>query len=234
MYGTPAIPIAGPPVPGGQRAGWNVPTFVVREFEQPLWSTFYYADATALVNRTDRVFAITRGANGQGFPAGTFLSLPETNMEAAGQLPGGLAYDVHAIALQPHYVDNAAFTSAGMVCAQDLNNILHHLVPAWFFLQTSIDIAPAILIGAGGGIFGATADTGAVEGTLGSRIALNNGGGAVWMYRLFPILLPSKVAFGIDYKWGARAAAVDGGLNNNALLIRAVLLGRAHTAIGQG
>jgi hypothetical protein len=154
------------------------------------------------------------------------LSLPETNLKEGGRIPAQFAFDVEALAVQLYYFENFPMVGA------DLRNVLNHCVLAWDFTQTVIEIAPISLIGAGGGIFGDTADTGGVEGGLGgSRINLNNGNGQLWVYRRHPVLLPSNSTFALLLQWGTAATVIDGGNNASAMIARVVLLGRFQVAI---
>lgn len=227
-YGMPGSAMLPPPQPGSvPMAPMDIPRNVMRTGEQGLWSTFKYADNLALLARSDLVFAVAMGGQGQGYA--TSLSIAETNMKENSRIAGAQAYDVYAIALQPYYVGDAGSYA---IDGADLRNIDNNLVLFWRFLQTFIEIAPASLIGAGGGIFGSTADTGAAEGGAGgSRIALNHGAGQLWVYRQHPVLLPSNTTFNLLYAWGDYASAVDGGNAAQALGLRTVLLGRFQSAV---
>jgi len=226
-WGIPGSASLPPPLPGQGEAGMELPKAVVRVGEQAMWSTQQLANAAATASTQNRLFTVQRGQTGQGFGAG--LSLPETSLKEAGRVPGGYAYDVFAIACQPYYPDQWSVVSA------DLNNILNNGVLSWDFLQTIIDVAPIQLIGAGGGAFGDSADTGAAEGGLGgSRINLNNGNGQLWIYRLHPVMLSANATFAMVITWGVAATVIDGGTNNSALNIRICLMGRFKTAIAVG
>lgn len=207
-------------------------TQVVRIGEMALWSTWLYADATALAGRQDDVFRVQQGNSGQGWA--TSLSLAETSLRAAGMIPSGQAYNIYQIALQPYYVGGDSTASTFPVVAGDLRNLESHLVLQWIFNQVNIDIAPAVLIGAGGGIYGSTADTGAADGGGGSRIALNHGLGQVWVYQQGFVQLPELVAFAIRYVWGSNAVVVDGGSNASGLALRTMLLGSYTNALQVG
>jgi len=227
MYGIPGSAILPPPQAGSPLSPMHVQKNIVRIGEQAFWSAQNYPDATAVANTTDRLFTTPRGQVGQGFAVG--LTIPETNLKEGGRIPSQYAYDVEAIAVQPYYFDNRPIVGA------DLRNLLSHCVLLWDFVQTQIEIAPISLVGAGGGIYGATADTGGVEGGLGgSRIALNNGNGQLWVYRRHPVLLPSNSTFALLLSWGTGATVIDGGAGNSAMVVRVVLLGRFQTAIATG
>lgn len=227
MYGIPGSAILPPPQAGSPLSPMHVQKNIVRIGEQAFWSSQRYPDATAVVNTTDRLFTTPRGQVGQGFAAG--LSIAETNLKEGGRIPSQYAYDVEAIAVQPYYFENFPMVGA------DLRNLLSHCVLLWDFVQTQIEIAPISLVGAGGGIFGDTADTGAVEGGLGgSRVNINNGNGQLWVYRRHPVLLPSNSTFALLLSWGAGATVIDGGNNASAMIVRVILLGRFQTAIATG
>lgn len=227
--GSPAIPVYQPNAQGMGSQIMDVPTNIVRTFEQPIWSTWQYAQGTALTQRNDVLFAVAEGATGQGFGANP-LGHAETNMTVGGQFPAGLSMAVYSIALDAYY------PLCEQTTRRDLFNIDAHLVLQWVFLQTRIDIALANLIGQGGGIFGSTADTGAADGTLGAREIFNRGAGQVWTYRIQGVMLQSKLTFGIALVWGLYAMAVDGTVNSitYAMNMRAKMLGQVNTAVGQG
>lgn len=211
----------------GQQAGMKLPTNVRRYYEGDLWSAYRFADATALADLTRDVFTVATGGTSQGWTAP--LSIAETNMAEAGRIANGLAYTVRQVAIDPYYVDSYPLVGA------DLRNLLNNLVPIWKFLNTEIEISSVSLIGAGGGIFGTTADTGAAEGgSGGSRIALNNGAATTWVYHELPVLLPAGTSFTLRFRFGSNAIAVDGGTNNSALAVRAHLVGVATSAVPEG
>lgn len=208
----------------GQQAGFRLPTNVRRFYEADLWSAYYWADGATLSGIHRDLFSVKQGGSGQGWPSP--LSIAETNMAEAGRIASGLAYTVRQVALEPYYVDSYPLVGA------ELRNILNNCVPIWKFLNTTVEIATASLIGQGGGIFGSTADTGAVEGgSGGSRIALNNGGGSTWVYHELPVLLPANTTFSLQLHFGDNAIVVDGGSNNSALSIRVHLIGVATSAV---
>lgn len=221
-YGVPAVPTFPPPM-SNTGAGLQLPTAVIRVGENSLWSTFQYADAAPLTGVSRVCYTTPLGQTGQGY--GAPLSLEATNMREAGRLPSGQAYDVFAIACQIYNADNTAVTGAM------LRNMINNMVVAWDFIQTVIEIAPSILIGAGGGLFGATADTGDAQT---GQLALNNGNGQVWVYQQFPVQLSANSTFSIRQIWGTPATAVDGGLDNSAVNIRICMLGRYKTALASG
>jgi len=211
----------------GQMAGFRLPTNVKRYYEADLWSSYYFLNGAVLAGLTRDLFSTKQGGTGQGWP--NPMSIAETNMAEAGRIASGLAYTVRQVAVEPLYDDSWAVVGA------DLRNLLNNCVPIWKFLNTTVEIATVSLIGQGGGIFGSTADTGAVEGgSGGSRIALNNGAGSTWVYHELPVLLPANTSFSLQLSFGDSAIAVDGGINSSNLVIRTHLVGVATSAVPEG
>lgn len=227
-YGIPANPAFSPG--GGMAVPMEIPKAVVRVGEQAIWSAQRYPDTTALANTSARVFTTPRGQVGQGFS--TALTIAETNLKEGGRIPGSLAYDVAAIAAQPYTGTGTTAGTLYPLVGADMRNLMSNCVLQWDFTQVLIDVAPVALIGQGGGIFGSTADTGAAEGgSGGTRTLLNNGAGSLWVYREFPIALPSNATFAILLTWGGSAIAVDGGTDGYALIVRIHLIGKFKAAI---
>lgn len=211
---------------GGQ-APMDLPKELRRKGEQTFWSTQSYTDGATLAGVVSKIFSTPIGQVGQGFSSA--LSRAETNMDVGGYISGGLAFAVNAVSAYPYY---SAAAGQRQISRADVANFVNNCVLQWVFLNTYIDIAPGELVGAGGGIFGATADTGALEGGAGgSRFAFNNGNGQLWGYQYNPVLLPATTAFGINLIWGDLASVVDGGLGNNNMLIRVGLVGQFQTAV---
>jgi len=204
----------------------HLPKVVRRVGEQAYWSSQRHLNAAALTQSEFRLFQTALGGTGGGFAVP--LTLAETNIREPSRIPASYAYTVDAVSLHAYYQNNDP------VVYEDLANVINQSVLSWFFTQTQFEIAPVVLIGAGGGVFGSTADTGAADGTSGSRVALNNGAGQLWVYRQMPVLLPSSSTFTILHTFGVDAIAVDGGLTNANLIIRCSLLGRFQTAIAIG
>lgn len=225
-WGFPANTV-GPQVAGGGALSMQLPTAIVRLGEQALWSAQRYVDATALSQTQARVFTVGLGNTGQGFAVG--LTKAETSQKEASRVSNGQAFDIFAISCQTFYQDQFPIVGA------DVRNLVNNLVLSWDFNQAIIDIAPAALIGAGGGVYGDTADTGAADGGLGgSRTTLNNGPGTLWVYQTHPVMLAAGATFAVLLTWGVNATAVDGGTNNSSQIIRVHLLGRFKNAIAVG
>jgi len=227
-YGIPGNSFLPPPTPGQMYAPMQVPKAVRRIGEQGFWSTHQYAPAQPLANSEFRLFTAPLGQVAQGFAAP--LSIGETNLKEGGRIPAQFAFTVDGVACQIYYADSAPMTYTDLAIARN------DCVLQWDFVQTRFDIAPIALIGEGGGVFGSTADTGAVDGVNGSREALNNGGGQLWIYRRYPVLLPSNSTFAIVTSFGSGPGAIafNGGTTVSNVNIRISLLGRFETAIAVG
>lgn len=203
----------------------DAPKQLFRYGEQSIWSSQFHAGASAIVNGTFRLFTTPQGQQGQGYAAG--LSIAETNLKEGGRIPNGVAYDVFGIALQPAHFNAAGDTqTAGQpvdndVAIGDLTNILANGVATWDFTQTTVDVCPLTLIGAGGGVFGALAAATTAVATTIQVGNMNNGAGSVWLYRKYPIALPGNTTFAMLLRYGSRAPAIG----VNALELRFVLLG---------
>jgi hypothetical protein len=206
-----------PPVP------FSTPQNIFRFGEQTLWSTQLLGQAAAAIaNTTFRVFTTPLGQVGQGFTAG--LTIAETNLKEGGRVPAGVAYDVFGVATEltsstalvnavEGTINNPAST-AGLVT--DMLNVQRNSALSWDFTQTTVDICPVTLAGAGGGLFGAEATT--LNNT--SVGHMNNGNGGIWMYRKHPVALPGNSTFAIVLRFGSRAANLV-----NQMAVRITLLG---------
>jgi hypothetical protein len=224
MYGVPGIPLVQegtgpiPPVP------FQTPQNIFRFGEQTLWSTLFLPGASVIANSTNRIFSTPVGQVGQGF--GQALSIAETNLKEGGRVPAGVAYDVFGIASEIVSANQAndtagitlATASNSVALISDALNIQHNGVLSWDFTQTTVDICPVILAGAGGGLYGALAST-LNNANVGH---MNNGNGHIWMYRKHPVALPGNSTFSIVVRFGSRAAAISA---NNGLTLRVTLLG---------
>ena len=223
-YGVPGVALVQegggqvPPVP------FQTPQNIFRFGEQTLWSTLLLPAGSAIANGTNRIFSTPVGQVGQGF--GNALSIAETNLKEGGRVPAGVAYDVFGVASEIVSANQAADTAgitigtatSSVALIADALNIQHNGVLSWDFTQTTVDICPIILAGAGGGLFGALAST-LNNVNVGH---LNNGNGHIWMYRKHPVALPGNSTFSIVIRFGSRAAAIS---NNNGATVRVTLLG---------
>ena len=202
-YGVPSTgivmsPDAGPvpPVPLQQ------PMNLFRFGEQTIWSTLQLA-AVAPASSTNRLFTTPIGQQGQGLTAAA--SIAETNLKEGGRVPSGVAYDVFGVSchIQSGAAGNVPLDTQALI--GDLINVQNNGVLSWDFTQTVVDIAPVLLCGAGGGAFGAVSQNaaGANSGHM------NNGNGAIWMYRKHPVALPGNSTFSIVLRFGSQAPALS-------------------------
>jgi len=216
--GYPSLAAGGPPP-----VSFDLPKNVYRFGEQTLWSTLFIAEGAAVANGVNRVFTTPLGQQGQGFGAG--LSIAETNLKEGGRIPSGIAFDAFGISVSVAHSALATDTGAiatpidSTVTIGDLNNVITNSVLTWDFTQTQVDVCPTNLAGAGGGVFGALAQTGAVVASIGS---MQNGNGSVWLYRKHPVALPGNSTFSMLIRFGSRAPAIGA---SGSVAVRVVLLG---------
>ena len=206
MYGAPGIPLIAPPNEGIPPVPFRQPTNLFRYGEQAIWSSQFFGAAAATANTTNRIFTTPLGQTGQGWGVG--LTLAETSLKEGGRIPAGVAFDVFGISAHIYHS-----VAAGGAFAQptdnaesigNLVNFLNNGVLSWDFTQTTIDISPLHMVGAGGGAFGAVSQSagGANTGNM------NNGAGAVWMYRKHAVALPGNSTFSILLRMGGQSAAI--------------------------
>jgi hypothetical protein len=202
----------------------NEPVPVFRYGEQSIWSSAGLTGAAVVAGTTTRLFSIQQGGTGLGFAVGASIS--ETNLREAGRVPNNVAYDVFGIACQ--FLSSSAAGVDGATINNPIDNdadlgsllsVIQNGVLSWDFTQTTVDVAPVMLIGAGGGAFGAlaTADT----GTPVTTGHMNNGPGSIWLYRRYPVALPGATSFAVLLRFGTRAPAIGA----NGAIVRCVLLG---------
>lgn len=209
----------------------------VRVGENVQFSTFMYPGTQLLEGDPSRLFQIQRGAVGQGFTLA--LRTTETNLKEPSKVSNRSAYAIRGIAAQvlagDRAADAAAFewsatfsniNAAGTATSApiaDLARIVQCGVLNWDFDQTSIQIAPLMLVGAGGGIYGALStisDAAAPASVTGG--AMNNGVGGFLRYSK-PVLLPQGQQFAIEINYGSRAGSISA---NNAAGVRICLIGQ--------
>lgn len=232
MYGVPGISAFSAGLPslaagGPPPVSFDLPKNVYRFGEQTLWSTLFIAEAAAVANGVNRVFTTPLGQQGQGF--GAALSIAETNLKEGGRIPSGIAFDAFGISVSVAHSAAANDVVGGVLQPMaspidttnnigDLNNVITNSVLTWDFTQTQVDVCPTNLAGAGGGVFGALAQTGAAAVSIGS---MQNGNGSVWLYRKHPVALPGNSTFSMLIRFGSRAPAIGTG----SVAVRVVLLG---------
>ena len=222
MYGVPGSGVFSsngssqivPPMPLEQ------PRNLYRFGEQTIRSAQILAGAAAVANNTFRLFATPQGQNGQGFVP---MSIAETNLKEGGRVPSGVAYDVFGIACAiTAGIVNTVTPIDNDATISDLLNIQTNGVLTWDFTQTQVDIAPIILVGAGGGAFGALASTLTPGVAAANSVGhMNNGAGSVWMYRKYPVALPGNSTFSILLRFGAQAPPISA----TAATVKIILLG---------
>jgi len=212
-YGIPGVPLLPPGGPGISSVPMELPKDVVRVGEQSLWSSAQLA-AGAIANTTTRLFTTPIGQVGQGFAVA--LTLSETNLKEGSRIPAGLAYDTFGCAFIWYPV------GANLMNVLDAQNIYNHGILSWDFLQTVIDVAPVSLVGAGGGIYGLSVDTGGVA----TQATINNGAGGLWVYRRHPVSLPANSTFNMLLRFGTGAQNL-----NNATNVKVALIGAYRQAV---
>lgn len=199
----------------------ELPKNLFRYGEQTIWSSQFHRGGSVVANNTFRLFTTPQGQVGQGFTLP--LTIEVTSVKEGGRIPAAIAYDVFGIAVQVLHSTNAedgAFLNAPadtQAEISDLLTVLNNAVISWDFTQTTVQVAPAMLIGAGGGAFGAVG-TAVVGATIGH---MNNGAGGCFLYRKHPVALPGQTTFAIILQYGSRAPAIG----QTAIAVRCVLAG---------
>lgn len=205
-------------------AAMGIQKTLVRVGEQALYSTHAFeADGTTRWQGQYDVFASPVNSTGQGF-TGRNLTLSETNLLEAGRIPTGLSFKVYGVGCHPYgLLKNDATRAAGAgtkayaLSLADYNAIQAYGILEWIFLNTNIQIAPIQAVGAAGGTFAGTADTGAAYGGanttgMGSMFAANHGGGAYWTYNAWPVELGSDITLRVRINFAAPTGPIiDGG-----------------------
>lgn len=174
-------------IPG--QGSFAIPSGVQRIAEQGLWSTTRFPAGVAISNTTPRFYSVQLGAQGQGFAAAG-LSFSETNQQVANQAPGDETYEISSLASEI-YGEAAVAPLIG-----DVRLFQRLGAWRWEFGSVLIDVSPLSMVGAGGGIFGFTADSGTPV------TAANNGPGTLWMYQSVVISVPSTQRFAMLLELG--------------------------------
>lgn len=219
-YGSPGIPMIAPPNVNIPAVPFQMPSQLFRYGEQALWSTQRFnasAGAVSVASSSYRLFSTAIGNSGQGFNP---MSIAETPLKEGGRIPAGVAFDVFGIACHIYFGTSSAFNTPAdsTTLISNLVNVQNNAVLAWNFLQTSVEISPIVMIGAGGGAFGSVSQNAAGSNTG----AMNNGAGAVWLYRKHAVALPGQQTFALVLSFGNYAAAVTSGVD---MAVRISLLG---------
>lgn len=203
----------------GQQGFFQVPTGIQRLFEYGLYSSARFAAATNMNGQaTTRLFSYAQGQVGPGY-AGVNSSISETNVQVGALAPGNETYEVTALSLEVFGDANAAPLMG------DIRAILRLGIALWEFGPTVImPISPFPMIGAGGGIFGFSADTGTPV------TQPNNGNGGLWMYQNVVVAIPATQTFALQCQWGSAGQAAAIALTA-AVQIRATLFNQARVAV---
>ena len=204
-------------LPHGQGM-FAIPTGVQCLYEYDLYSSGRFAAATNLNGQaTTRLFTYAQGTAGPGFAV--VSSVSETNMQVGAITPGNETYEVTAVSLEI-FGDNAVAPLVG-----DVRAFLRLGVLFWEFGSTTVMcIAPISMIGAGGGIFGFSADTGTPV------TVANNGNGGLWMYQNVVVAIPATQSFAVQCQWGSGGVAANTALTN-ASQFRCSLFNQARVAV---
>jgi hypothetical protein len=188
-FAMPMIASGSPPVSG--MGSFKVPDVAQRLAEQSLYSTYRFPAGTGIQGSSDfRFFQTPRSQPGQGFTSA--LSFSETNTTTTGMLSGSETFEASAIACEV-----LGAVSSGVVqgvLPADLRLFQRIGVFQWDFTAgsaTQVMIAPLSFVGAGGGIFGATADTGTPV------TFVNNGNGQIWTYQRLVVGVSATQPFSI-------------------------------------
>lgn len=217
------LPSTGTNAPHGGRLPGNqglfaVPTGIQRLYEYGLYSSARFGAAANMNGQpTTRLFAYGLGTQGPGYVVNSSIS--ETNVQVGAIAPGNETYEVTAISMEVFGDANVA------VLLGDLRAIMRLGVVVWEFGNTTfLQVAPVPMIGAGGGIFGFSADAGTPV-TVG-----NNGNGGLWMYQQVVVAIPATQSFALQVQWGSSGQAAAIALTN-ATQIRGTLFNQARSAV---
>lgn len=197
-----------------------VPTGIQRLYEYGLFSSARFAAGSNLAGQaTTRLFTYAQGTTGPGY-AGV-SSISETNMQVGAIAPGNETYEVTALSVEV-FGDGSTAVLMG-----DIRAILRLGVCFWEFGSTTVmAIAPISMIGAGGGIFGFSADTGTPV------TQANNGNGGLWGYSNVVVAIPATQSFALQCQWGTGGAASPATVTLTAATqIRATLFNQARVAV---
>jgi hypothetical protein len=199
------------PLPGNQGM-FAIPTGVQRMAEQTYYSTYHF-NAGETLGANNLLFAVPVNQQGQGFSQ---MSLSETNLVVGSQNTGDVTFDVTSIACEVLGAKSAASgTTIPGLLVSDLRTIQRCGILSWAFggqVNTSrIGIAPLSMVGAGGGIYGATGDTGT------PTTFVNNGNGSIWFYQRVVIVLPAFQTYNLVADFG-NGGAVTGNASLQAVI----------------
>jgi hypothetical protein len=219
----------GQPVKGGHGYFFTIPTNVQRMAEQTFYSTYHF-NASDTLGPNNLLFATPVSAAGQGF---VLMSGSETNLSVGSQNPGDTTFDVTSLACE---VLGAKSSTSGTtipgVLVQDLWTMQRCGYISWVFggqvNANRVGIAPLSMIGSGGGVYGATADTGT------PRTFVNNGNGSIWFYQRVVIVLPAFQTYNIALDFGSGGSVTGNSAAQaviNAVDVRVSLFNQVRQAI---
>jgi hypothetical protein len=196
---------------------FSVPTGIQRLYEYGVYSSARFALGATVSGITVRLFTYGQGTTGPGFAATSSVS--ETNMQVGAMAPGNETYEVTSLACEIFGDTNVAVAMA------DIRLLMRLGVLFWEFGSTTVMcISPIPMIGAGGGIFGFSADTGTPV------TQANNGNGGLWAYQNVVVAIPATQAFAVQAQFGTagQAAAL---VTVAATQFRVTLFNQARVAI---
>lgn len=219
-YGSPGMPMIAPPNVGIPPVPFTPPTALFRYGEQAIWSTQLFAANASLASSAYRLFSTPLGQNGQGFSP---MSISETSLKEGGRIPAGVSFDVFGISCHIYHGTVSATPTLDQPTDNDetienLINIQNNGVLSWDFLQTTVEISPIHMIGAGGGAFGSVSQNAAGSNTGN----MNNGASTVWLYRKHAVALPGQSTFATLLRFGNPAASIGA---NFSVAVKVSLLG---------
>jgi hypothetical protein len=202
------MPMIAPPNIGIPPVPFTPPTALFRYGEQSIWSTQFFAAGSTLASSAYRLFSTPLGQNGQGFSP---MSISETSLKEGGRIPAGVSFDVFGLTCHIYHGTTGATPTLDQPTDDDetienLINIQNNGVLSWDFLQTTVEISPVHMIGAGGGAFG----------------NMNNGAATAWLYRKHAVALPGQSTFALLLRFGNYAALIGA---NKSVAVKVSLLG---------
>jgi len=227
-YGIPGIAMSYGTGSGISPVPFEPPKELFRYGEQSLWSAQALTAGLAVAGTEYRLFSAGIGQSGQGFAA---MSYAETSLREGGRIPAQQSFDVFGIACHIYHgvSDGSSYAVPTDTSALigNLLNLQNNSILQWSFLQTNIDIAPVVMIGAGGGAFGSVSQN-AAGSNLGN---MNNGAGQIWLYRAAAVALPGQSTFNVILRFGSYAAAISAA---NRVAVKISLIGNYKTAMVVG
>jgi hypothetical protein len=151
------------------------------------------------------------------------MSISETSLKEGGRIPAGVSFDVFGLTCHIYHGTTGATPTLDQPTDDDetienLINIQNNGVLSWDFLQTTVEISPVHMIGAGGGAFGSVSQNAAGSNTGN----MNNGAATAWLYRKHAVALPGQSTFALLLRFGNYAALIGA---NKSVAVKVSLLG---------